>query len=86
MTSILAQQGQPLTALEVTRKSEQLPEPPHTFTSIHLHHAVRGAVDRAKLERAIELSETKHCSVLATQCPVVRVTSSFEIVPQPVST
>ncbi len=83
MTSILAQQRQPFTALMVTCHGEQLPEPPVTFTSINLYYTLRGAVDRAKLERAIELSGTKYCSVLATLRPVVRVTSDFEIVAEP---
>jgi putative redox protein len=41
---------------------------------------VHGPVDDHKVARAIELSESKYCSVAATLRPVVRLSHSFEVV------
>ncbi|MGH2523890.1 MAG: OsmC family protein, partial [Anaerolineales bacterium] len=35
---ILGKQREPLEGLEVTCEGTQLPEPPHTFTALHLHY------------------------------------------------
>jgi putative redox protein len=77
---ILGKQREPLQGLEVTCAGTQLPDPPYTFTALHLHYKASGAVDEQKLARAIALSEEKYCSVVTTLRPVVKVTSDFEIV------
>jgi putative redox protein len=76
---ILEKQREPLADLEVTCEGAQLPDPPYTFTAIHLHYTVRGPVNAQKLERAISLSEEKYCSVVNTLKPVVKVTHSYEL-------
>jgi putative redox protein len=78
---ILRKQRQDLRGLEIRVASEQDPEPPWTFRAIHLHFRLTGAIDDRKAARAIELSEAKSCSVAATLRPVVRLTSSHEVVP-----
>ncbi len=80
---ILGKQREPLEGLMVACTGEQLPDPPYTFTAIHLHYTARGAVNPAKLARAITLSEDKYCSVVNTLKPVVKITSDFEILPVP---
>ncbi len=77
---ILTKQREPLNGLEVTCTGEQLPDPPYTFTRIHLHYTVKGAVNPNKLARAIRLSEEKYCSVINTLKPNVEITSDYEIV------
>lgn len=77
---ILSKQRERLEGLEVTCSGTQLPEPPYTFTAIHLHYTARGLVNAEKLARAIALSEDKYCSVINTLKPTVKVTSDFEIV------
>jgi putative redox protein len=76
---ILKKQRQPLEELKVTCSGDQLPDPPYTFTRIHLHYMVRGAVKRSSLEKAIDLSENKYCSVISTLRPGVPVSSDYEI-------
>ncbi|MFN7172268.1 MAG: OsmC family protein [Fimbriimonadaceae bacterium] len=39
---------------------------PRPFTSITLIHELKGEIDPAAAERAVQLSEDKYCSVLAT--------------------
>lgn len=76
---ILTKQRQDLRGLEVRITSEQDLEPPWTFRSIHMHFVLAGVVDDRKAGRAIELAESKYCSVAATIRPVVRLTHSHEI-------
>jgi putative redox protein len=79
VVEILAKQRQPLEGLKVICTGDQQPDPPYTFTHIHLRYEVRGAVDPQKLERAISLSEEKYCSVMATLRPGVSITNEYEI-------
>ena|SRR5215207_5416030 len=78
---ILRKQRQDLRGLEVRVTSEQDDAPPWTFRAIHMHFVVRGAVDDLKVARAIDLSESKYCSVAATLRAVVRLSHSHEVVP-----
>ncbi len=78
---ILTKGRQPFRDLEVICTGTQLPEPPSTFTHIHLHYQLHGAVEREKLERAIQLSMEKYCSVITTIRPDTPVTHDFEILP-----
>ena len=77
---ILKKQRQPLTGLEVQCSGIQAPDPPYIFTALHLHYSVTGAVNAQKLARAIELSQTKYCSVVNTLKATVQITSDYEIV------
>lgn len=76
---ILLKQREPLANLVVECEGDQKPEPPYNFTRLHLHYKVKGAVDPEKLKRAIQLSEDKYCSVLATLRSGVPISSDFEI-------
>jgi len=76
---ILHKQRQDLRGLEVEVTTEQEPDVPFAFASIHLHFVLTGAVEDRKAERAIALSEDKYCSVAATIRPAVALTHSFEI-------
>ncbi|MAT97377.1 MAG: peroxiredoxin [Anaerolineaceae bacterium] len=78
---ILGRQRQQLTNLHVSVDGEQASEPPYQFTEIHQHYTVEGInLDPQKVERAIELSEERYCSVAATIRGVARLSHSFEIV------
>jgi putative redox protein len=77
---ILSRQRQNLTDLYIEVDSTQEPEPPYTFTDIHLNYIFEGQdLDPEKVERAIDLSENKYCSVAATIRGVARLTHSFVI-------
>ena len=77
---ILKRQRQRVTDLFIDVDGDQLAEPPYTFTDIHLHYVVEGDdLDPVKVERAINLSEDKYCSVAATLRGVARITHSFEV-------
>jgi len=76
---ILTKQREPLQGLDVQCTGDQQPEPPFAFTALHLHYIVKGAVNAQKLARAIELSETKYCSVICTLKATVKISSDYEI-------
>ena len=55
---------------------------PHYYETIDLHYTVTGVdIPDAAVARAIELSETKYCSVKGSFGPQVDVRTSFTVVP-----
>ena len=55
----------PFKSLVVEVAADRNPEPPRYFTAVRITYRVSGLADadRAKIERAIELSHDKYCSV-----------------------
>jgi len=83
VVEIMAKKRQPLESLEVSVSAEQDSDPPWTFRKIHLTYTVKGkGLQEADIARAIELSETKYCSVASTIRGVAEITTSFEIIPE----
>jgi len=83
VVDILRKQRENPTGLTITADAKQAPEPPWAFTEIHLHYVVSGAeLDPTKVERAIQLSQDKYCSVAATIRGVTQLTCSWEILSQ----
>lgn len=79
VVEILEKQRQPLRDMEIICSGTQMKDPPYSFTEIHLHYIVYGDLDREKVARAIQLSQEKYCSVIATLRPSIPVTYNFEI-------
>jgi putative redox protein len=80
VVTILGRQRQNLVGLYMDVDGIQADTPPHAFTDIHLHYILKGeGLDPKKVERAIELSEEKYCSVAATIRGVAAITHSYEI-------
>jgi putative redox protein len=53
-----------VTGYEVTVEAEQRPAPPQVFTKVRVHHAISGSdIDDQSVRDAIQLSESKYCSV-----------------------
>lgn len=64
--SILKKKRQNVTGLEVAVQGERANEEPRVYTHISVAYIVSGqGVERAAVERAVELSEAKYCSVEA---------------------
>jgi putative redox protein len=79
VVDILSKQRQRLEGLTVEVSAEQEPEPPWTFRHIHTVYRLRGDLDANAVRRAIELSETKYCSISATLRCAAELTWEFEI-------
>jgi putative redox protein len=63
VVEFLQKMRQPFTSLEVQVSGERAEDPPKVYTKIHMRYLVGGDVDQGRVERAIELTETKYCSV-----------------------
>jgi putative redox protein len=80
--SILQKKRVELDGFEIRITAEQRDEHPQVFTKIHLEYVVRGDDIRPQdVVRAIELSETKYCSVSAMLRPAVPITWSYRVEP-----
>jgi len=77
---ILKKRKEPLESLEVICSGQRADEPPRKFTHIHLKYVLKGQLDPESVEKAIQLSEDKYCSVINTLKGSVVITSEYEIV------
>jgi putative redox protein len=81
VVSILRKKRERVTDYRVEVRGERRAEHPRAFTRMAVHHIVRGRkVSEKAVAQAIELSETKYCSVAATLRPTVEIISSYEII------
>ncbi len=71
VVDILNKSRVPLEELRVEVEGDRASEPPRRFLAIRLTYHVRGPsdADEGKLERAVQLSRDKYCSVLHTLRP-----------------
>ncbi len=79
--SILHKKRQDVTDYRVEITGTRAEDHPRKFLTFHINHIVHGRSVSAKaLADAIELSETKYCSVAATVRPTAEITTSYEII------
>jgi len=82
--SILEKKRQDVTAYKVEITGTRAEDHPRKFTAFHVHHIVHGRnVSEKSVADAVELSDTKYCSVAATVRPTAAITTSFEIISVP---
>jgi putative redox protein len=82
--SILAKKRQDVTDYTVEIEGTRAEDHPRKFTAFHIHHIVHGRnVSEKAVADAVELSDTKYCSVAATVRPTATITTSFEIINVP---
>ncbi|MGQ9500957.1 MAG: OsmC family protein [Anaerolineae bacterium] len=78
--AILRKMQQKVTGLKVYVNGEQAAEHPKRFTSIHIQYTIIGyGVAEDKVARAIELSQTKYCSAIASLHSGAPITFSYTI-------
>jgi len=76
---VLEKKRIPFDAFEVHISGERADEHPKRYTSVHVEYVLKGTGIKPKaVERAIELSENKYCSAIASIN--AEVTSSYKIV------
>lgn len=77
---ILKKRRVPLQGFEVNVKGVEREEHPRIFTAVHVEYVFYGdGINPADIERAIELSDTKYCSVSAILKASVPITHSYRI-------
>lgn len=79
--SILKKKREQVSAYRVEVRGERRAEHPRSYSRMEVHHVVTGReISEKAVSQAIELSETKYCSVAATLRPTVEIVSTFEII------
>ena len=67
--SLMDKMKVPYRKLKIGVDYERAPEHPKVYTKIHMHYIIYGDIsdekDRANIEKAIELSQNRYCSVSA---------------------
>ncbi|HMN24390.1 MAG: OsmC family protein [Ignavibacteriaceae bacterium] len=81
VTSILSKKRIKLDGFEINITAESADEHPQVFTKMHLEYVFYGKdIPVKEVERAIELSLTKYCSVTAMLQKAMPIEHSFRIV------
>jgi putative redox protein len=83
LADIVIKGRHPLTALEARITGERAPDPPRRFTHFTLHFVVTGDVPAHAIERAIQLSRDKYCSVWHSLRDDMRLETTFEVTSGP---
>lgn len=80
VVEILKKRRATLRKMAIRVSGEQAAEAPWAFQKIHLRFEVEAAgIDGPQLERAIDLSLNKYCSVRSSLSPDVAVTFDYEL-------
>lgn len=81
VASILKKKREDVTEYRIEVRGTRRDEHPRRYEKMEVHHIVTGRnVSKQSVAQAIELSETKYCSVAATFRPTVEIVSTFEII------
>ena len=78
--SILQKKREQVTDYRIEIHGERREEHPRSFRRIEVRHILRGnGLTEAAVARAIELSDTKYCSVAATLRPTAEIVNTYQI-------
>ena len=80
IVSLLEKMRQPFESLEVELSAERAEDPPRVYTKIHAHYRVGGDVDEERVRRAVELTESKYCSVHTMLTETAEMSHTIELV------
>lgn len=81
---ILTKKRAPLKGLKINVTGKEREEHPRIFTDIHVEYVFYGeGLKPEDVERAIDLSKTKYCSVSAILGASAKLTHSYQIKPSP---
>jgi putative redox protein len=81
IVSILQKKRQDVTDYRVEIRGARREEHPRSFERLEVHHIVRGrSISSEAVAAAVELSDTKYCSIAATVRPTAEIVTTFEIV------
>lgn len=81
VVDILRKKRERVTKYRIEVEGERRADFPRSWKTIRLHHVIEGDnVSEAAVKHAIDLSNTKYCSVAATLRPTAEISVTFEIV------
>ena len=81
VAAIVTKGRHPMAAFDVKFVGVRAEDHPRRFLKIELHFSVRGNVPAAAVERAIDLSRDKYCSVWLSMREDIELTTTFEVTP-----
>lgn len=82
VAAILRKRKSPVISFEMNIQGNEADEHPKVFKDIHVEYVFYGdGIEPADVERAIEMSTTKYCSVSAMLKASVKITHSYRIEP-----
>ncbi len=80
IVDVMRKQREDVEDLEIVVSGKRAKEPPRVYTRIHVNYRIKGkAIKEKKVQRAIELSEDKYCSVRAMLRAKTDMTSNYVI-------
>jgi putative redox protein len=80
VVNILKKKRQTITDYSVVTEAERSEEPPEVLTKIHIKYLIKGKnISTQAVERAIQLSYDKYCSVGAMLKKTAEITTSYEV-------
>jgi putative redox protein len=79
---ILTKGRHPLKGLRVDLTGMRAESEPRRFTAIEIHYTVNGSVPEEAVQRAIDLSRDKYCSVWHSMRPDIELKVTFSITPE----
>jgi putative redox protein len=80
IVDIMRKQRENVEDLEIVVSGKRAKEPPRVYTRIHVNYRIKGkAIKEKKVQRAIDLSEDKYCSVRAMLHAKTDMTSNYVI-------
>ncbi|MCK9280694.1 MAG: OsmC family protein [Melioribacteraceae bacterium] len=83
VTAILQKKRIKIDGFEINLEADVAETHPQVFTKIHLEYVFYGkGINEKDVEKAIDLSQTKYCSVTAMLEKAMPITHSFRIVEQ----
>lgn len=86
VAGILLKKRQHVTSYVVEVTGKRRDEYPRSYIEMKVHHILTGkSISPKAVAQAIELSETKYCSVAATLRPTVEIQTSFAIIEEPIN-
>ena len=81
VVDIVTKGRHPLEGLSARLTAERAAEPPRRFVKVALHFTVTGDVPGTAIERAIQLSRDKYCSVWQTLRQDIPFATTYEVRP-----
>ena len=70
-----------LRGLRITMTADRAPEDPHRITAVSIDFTVTGAVPKDQIQRAIDLSHDKYCSVWHSMRQDIAFQTRFTVAP-----
>jgi putative redox protein len=80
VVDILRKKREKVTDYRIEVTGQRRDDFPRSFKSIQLHHVITGdSLSEGAVKQAIELSDSKYCSVAGTLRPTAEVSVTFEV-------